>query len=97
MKKDETFTIRVPIGKPRNPHAKELFDGTIGGGGKHEPKKERFKPNYEALIEEEEENLFYEPDEQIDDDADQNWRDYLNSQNITTDGGNVTPENEQTI
>lgn len=90
--KDEN-TIRVPLGKPRNPHVKELFDDTYKSG-RHEPKKERFKPNYEALVDEEE-HLLDEADEtQTDDEADQNWRDYLASQNIATESGSVTPEHD---
>jgi hypothetical protein len=87
--KDEN-TIRVPLGKPRNPYVEDVFDGTHKSG-RHEPKKERFKPNYEALVEEEEHLLDEANDTQTDDEADQNWRDYLASQGIATEGGIVTP------
>jgi hypothetical protein len=90
---DEDDTIYVPIGKPRNPHVKELYDGTHKGG-KHAPPKERFKTDYEAIVEEEE-HLLDEVDVQAEDDAEQNWREYLASQNIAIQGGKVTPEQEK--
>jgi hypothetical protein len=92
MSKNEN-TIRVPLGKPRNPHVKELFDDTYKSG-RHEPKKERFKPNYEALVEEESDLIDYSEEPYRDPEEDANWQDYLASQNINSQGGTVTPDQE---
>jgi hypothetical protein len=95
MSNRDENTIRVPLGKPRNPYVKELFDDTYKSG-RHEPKKERFKPDYESLVHEEEDLIDYADEPYRDPEEDQNWHDYIKSQNIATEGGNVTPENDQT-
>jgi hypothetical protein len=78
---DDEDIVYIPPSKPRNPHVKEIYDGTHKGG-KHIPKTGKFKPNYEAIVEEEELLLDEAEETQTDEEAERNWRDYLASQGL---------------
>lgn len=81
--------IRIPLGKIRNPFGDD-YEGSHNAG-KHEPPKEKYRPNWEALVEEEE-HLLDGLDEQEDDESDANWREYLASQQGSMETGKVTPK-----
>lgn len=81
--------IRIPLGKPRNPFGDD-YEGSHNAG-RHESKKDRYRPDYEAIVEEEESYLYDEP-ELNPDDSEYNWLEYLASQGVAAQTGKVTPK-----